>query len=91
MFDRKRDVIIEYKNEKSFVGNYKKEEKKQIVDFNFFFFFCLKFKLDRVQKMIKFMVLLIIGMNMGVKGCCLNMWPLQLAGGVSRVYTRLAL
>lgn len=71
---------------------YKKEEKKQIVDFNFFFFFfCLKFKLDRVQKMIKFMGLLIIGMNMGVKGCCLNMWPLQLAGGVSRVYTRLAL
>lgn len=28
MFDRKRDVIIEYKNEKSFVGNYKKEKKK---------------------------------------------------------------
>lgn len=91
MFDRKRDVIIEYKNEKSLVGNLQEREKKQIVDFNFFFFFCLKFKLDRVQKMIKFMGLLIIGMNMGVKGCCLNMWPLQLAGGVSRVYTRLAL
>lgn len=77
MFDRKRDVIIVEKveNKKFFVGNYKKEEKKQIVDFNFFFFFCLKFKLGRVQKMIKFMVLLIIGMNMGVKGCCLNMWP----------------
>lgn len=73
------------------MGNYKKEEKKQIVDFNFFFFFCLKFKLDRVQKIIKFMGLLIIGMNMDVKGCCLNMWPLQLAAGVSRVYTRLAL
>lgn len=31
MFDRKRDVIIEYKNEKSLVGNYKKEKKNKLL------------------------------------------------------------